>query len=157
KAQTSKGGWGYLSASEPTNRDFDEGSVTITQVQALRAARNAGIKVPKEAIDKATDYLKKSTNSQGGVIYSLMYDPGATGEARGPLTAAAIACCFSAGDYKSPLVKKWFKYCETAIHDLQPGRWGHDEYTHYYYAQALYCLGDRGYKKLMGETKEADR
>ena len=42
------GGWGYVSAKEGNN--FDEGSVTITQVQALRAARNAGIAVPPEAI-----------------------------------------------------------------------------------------------------------
>src|SRR5213079_2106497 len=39
KAQTSRGGWGYVSAAD--GGDFDEGSVTITQVQALRATRNA--------------------------------------------------------------------------------------------------------------------
>ena len=33
--------------------DFDEGSTTITQMQGLRAARNAGIVVPKSIIDKA--------------------------------------------------------------------------------------------------------
>src|SRR5262249_6214518 len=87
---------------------------------------------------------------------SLHYDPSGQGPGRGPLSAAAIACCFSAGDYKSPLVKSWFKFCETNIHDLQPGRWGHDEYTHYYYAQGLYALGDKGYSKLMG-NKDSDR
>ena len=71
KAQTDKGGWGYVSASEGGN--FDEGSVTITQLQPLRAARNAGIVVPKECINKSIDYLKKSTSSDGGVIYSLAH------------------------------------------------------------------------------------
>src|SRR5262249_42818131 len=69
KAQTSRGGWGYLSALD--GNDFDEGSVSVTQVQALRAARNAGIVVPKEAIDKTHEYLKKCTTSRGGLIYSL--------------------------------------------------------------------------------------
>src|SRR5262245_25026543 len=50
-AQTSRGGWGYVSARDGGN--FDEGSVTITQVQSLRAARNAGVKVPQEAIKDA--------------------------------------------------------------------------------------------------------
>ena len=32
-------------------------------------------------------------------------------------------------------------------------RFGHDEYTHYYYAQAIYILGDDGYAKLFPDTK----
>src|SRR5260370_20036617 len=102
KAQTTRGGWGYVSAADGS--DFDEGSVTITQVQALRAARNAGIVVPKEIIDKARDYLKKCTNAQGGIIYSL--GGGGGGDARPALTAAAIACGFSSGEDNSGEVKR---------------------------------------------------
>ena len=51
RAQTTRGGWGYVSAKDCS--DFDEGSTCITQVQGLRACRNAGIPVPKEVIDKA--------------------------------------------------------------------------------------------------------
>jgi hypothetical protein len=36
-------------------------------------------------------------------------------------------------------------------------RFGHDEYTHYYYAQALYMLGENGWAKLFPESREADR
>src|SRR5581483_11853257 len=61
-AQTNRGGWGYVSAREGNN--FDEGSVTVTQMQGLRAARNAGIIVPPEAIKMAMKYLKDSTNEQ---------------------------------------------------------------------------------------------
>ena len=74
---------------------------------------------------------------------------------RPSLTAAAIACLFSAGEYKDELVKKWLKYCQTAIPlGLGGGgvRIGHDEYTHYYYAQAVYILGDDGWEKLFGPT-----
>jgi hypothetical protein len=148
KAQTSRGGWGYLANGCNSEGDgIDEGSVTITQVQALRAARNAGITVPTSIIDRAIEYLKKSTMASGGVIYSLgmgRYDQ------RPALTAAAIACGFSAGEYKSPLVKQWLGYCQNSIPPLSAtgGRIGHDEYTHYYYAQVLYMLGDDGYGKI---------
>jgi hypothetical protein len=143
EAQTSRGGWGYISAKES---GYDEGSVTITQVQALRAARNAGIPVPSEAITKAQKYLKDSTNAEGGVIYSL--SRGGGGDARPALTAAAIACGFSTGDYKSELIKKWFRFCQTRLSPLGDMRMGHDEYTNYYYAQAIYFIGDRGWKEL---------
>src|SRR5438105_11463511 len=55
-AQSTQGGWFYTSKQD--GHDQAEGSVTITQVQALRAARNAGIPVPKDVIRKAQDYLK---------------------------------------------------------------------------------------------------
>jgi hypothetical protein len=147
EAQTNRGGWGYLSAKDGNN--FDEGSVTITQVQGLRAARNAGIKVPPDVIKKAQKYLKDSTGSDGGIIYSLAH--GAGGGGRPPLTAAAIACGFSTGDYNSEYVKKWFKFCEEKIPLLKGARFGHDEYTHYYYGQAIYLLGDEGHSKLFGK------
>jgi hypothetical protein len=158
-AQSTQGGWFYTSKVE--GHDQDEGSVTITQVQALRAARNAGIPVSKEVIKKAQDYLRNSTTAKGGVVYSLgrggMRAP--IGGERPALTAAAISCAFSAGEYKDDLVKKWFKFCQTAISARGIGgvRIGHDEYTHYYYAQALYILGDDGWEKLFGPTPADQR
>jgi hypothetical protein len=157
KAQTDRGGWGYVSSADGAG--FDEGSVTVTQVQSLRAARNAGIAVPKGVIQKAQDYLKKCTTERGGVIYSLAQAgrTGGFGPERTPLTAAAIACAFSAGQYDSPLVKKWIEFCRDRIGIAGTGGRGHDEYMHYYYAQALYFLGDNGYEKLFPGSPEGDR
>ncbi len=153
-AQTNRGGWGYVSAAEGHN--FDEGSVTVTQMQGLRAARNAGIAIPPEVIKKGMEYLKASTNEQGGVIYSL--GGGGGGDGRPALTAAAIACGFSAGDYSSPLIRKWFKFCQNHIVNMGMGaRFGHDEYTHYYLAQAIYLLGEDGYAKLFPDSRESER
>ena len=153
-AQTARGGWGYVSAKD--GQDFDEGSVTVTQLQALRAARNAGIKVPKDAIKDAVEYLKKSTGTDGGVNYSLARGVGGGG--RPALTAAAICCSFSAGEYDSPLVKQWFGFCKTRVPLLnQGGRMGHDEYTHYYYAQAIFALGEDGWGKLFPNDKGNDK
>jgi hypothetical protein len=121
--------------------------VTITQLQGLRAARNAGIVVPKSIIDKSQKYLKDSTTPRGGVIYSLAHGGAAVGGERPPLTAAAIACGFSAGEYNSELPKKWIEFCRTAI-PVGRGRIGHDEYLHYYYAQAMYVLGENRYGQM---------
>jgi hypothetical protein len=143
-----------VSAADGGN--FDEGSVTITQLQGLRAARNAGIVVPKSIVDKANKYLKDSTTPRGGVIYSLAHGGAAAGGERPPLTAAAIACAFSAGEYGSDLAKKWIEYCRTAI-PVGRGRVGHDEYMHYYYAQAMYILGEDGYAKLFPKVAKDEQ
>jgi Prenyltransferase and squalene oxidase repeat len=156
-AQTDRGGWGYVSAKDGSN--FDEGSVTITQVQALRAARNAGIIVPGDAIKHAVKYLHDSTTSGGGVQYSLAFGGGGGAEGRPALTAAAIACGFGAGDYKSEDVKKWFKFCQTHLGTPGAGgaRMGHDEYTFYYYSQAVYVLGDDRWAEMFPSDKESER
>jgi hypothetical protein len=71
-----------------------------------------------------------------------------------PLTAAAVACAFSSGEYNSPLPKKWLAFCrDNMTTGGGGGRFGHDEYTHYYLAQALYILGDKGYEKMFGDAK----
>jgi hypothetical protein len=137
QAQTSGGGWGYVSARD--GNDFDEGSTTITQVQALRGCRNAGIPVPKEVIDKAIKYIQKCTGSDGGVQYSLKTGGGG----RPPITAAAIACLFNAGEYDNEFVPKMMKYCERHFQNVGSDNDGHWHYAHYYYSQVTYREGDK--------------
>jgi hypothetical protein len=154
KAQTSRGGWGYVSAAD--GNDFDEGSVSVTQVQALRAARNAGIVVPKQAIDKTHEYLRKCTTSRGGLIYSLQ--SGGGGE-RPTITVAGIASMFSSGEYNSPLAKQWLKFVQPLIpiNSVGSDQFGHSEYTHMYYAQVAYMLGEDGYAKMFPESRPSER
>ncbi|MFL5341961.1 MAG: prenyltransferase/squalene oxidase repeat-containing protein, partial [Gemmataceae bacterium] len=153
KAQTDRGGWGYVSALDGGN--FDEGSVTITQLQGIRAAKNAGIVVPKSIIDKAVEYLGKCTTPNGGVIYSLAHGGAAIGGERPPLTAAAIACSFASGQYDSKLAKQWLQYCKIHI-GTNGQRQGHDEYLQYYYAQAMYILGEDRWAKLFPNEKNTN-
>ena len=141
QAQTTAGGWGYVSAKD--GNDFDEGSTCITQVQGLRACRNAGIPVPKEIIDRAVEYIKKCTTPEGGVQYSIK-----GGGARPPITAAAAACLFNSGDYDSEYVKKLLSYCKN---NLSPSgedhrSFGHWHYAHYYYAQVMFRVGGSDWK-----------
>jgi hypothetical protein len=155
KAQTNRGGWGYTSAAD--NDDFDEGSVTVTQLQGLRAAKNAGIVVPKSIIDKAVEYLNKCTTQRGGVIYSLYLTPvPVVGTESAALTAAAVACAFSAGNYDSDVAKRWLQYCRAHV-ETEGNRQGHEEYLQYYYAQAMYVLGDDRWAKLFPQEKDASQ
>lgn len=132
RSQSRLGGWIY--------RPFtggDEGSVTITQVQALRSCRNAGLAVPKEVIDAAMKYLEISSNSDGGIAYRA----GQRGPSRPPITAAAVCCWFNAGQYDHPLAKRALEYAKRHIHVSGVGQ-GHYFYAHLYLAQALYLAGE---------------
>ena len=64
--QNNEGGWRY----QPVRRDADL-SVTICQINALRAARNAGLFVPKETVEACIRYVKQSQNPDGGFRYML--------------------------------------------------------------------------------------
>ena len=62
----------------------------------------------------------------------------------------------TAGDYDSDLAKKWIKFCQQAIPIDADREFGHDEYTHYYYAQALHPRR-QGYATLFPGSKPADQ
>jgi hypothetical protein len=155
QSQTKAGGWGYVSAKD--GNDFDEGSTTITQVQALRGCRNAGIPVPKEIIDKAVKYIHRCSIRQGidGVQYNIH-----GGGGRPPISAAAVACLFNAGEYDDVFVPNLLKYCDKTLGKISNTNDGHWHYAHYYYAQVMYRQGgetwkgyrDRMFKRLVSEA-----
>src|SRR5690606_20364649 len=66
RTQNDEGGWRY----QPRPMDADI-SVTVCEVMALRAARNAGIPVPNETIARSIDYVKRCQNPDGGFRYML--------------------------------------------------------------------------------------
>ncbi len=143
EAQTKRGGWGYVTARD--GGDFDEGACTATMIHGLRAAEQAGVRLPKGTLDDARKYLLASTDLDGSVMYSLT----TRSKSFGPgLTAAAIACGSRADDRGSPLVKKWFQYCAKNVPVGGGRRIGYDEYTYFYYSQAVYGLGEGRWGKL---------
>jgi hypothetical protein len=148
-AQTSKGGWGYISAKE--GNDFDEGSTCITQVQGLRACRNAGIPVAAKIIEDAKKYIRNCTTDKGGVQYSIR-----GGGERPPITAAALAAMFSAGEYESEHTRDMLKFCEKSIWPGRQGRsyYGHWHYTHFYYAQVMYRMDEKKWNDYFAYVSE---
>jgi len=142
QAQTSDGGWGYTTAAEGFG--FDEGSVTITQMQGLRSCRNAGVPVPKQIVDKGVKYIERCT-TPSGVRYSLKTEGGA----RPPLSAAAVACLFNAGEYGHPTAAKLKAIADAHFSEgkSEGGVLGHWHYAHYYYSQVAYRGDPEHWKK----------
>ena len=150
------GGWIYT----PTSRG-DEGSVTVTQLQALRACRNVGIKVPKSTIDRAVAYLKHCQMSDGGICYSAR----SRSSSRPAISAAAIACFYAAGIYdrraagqqsdESKMVAKLVQYVKSKVKvgSSRSGMWGHYFYTHLYLAEAFYSRGGKDWKEYYPQIR----
>jgi hypothetical protein len=134
RTQSQEGGWFY----KPNDRAKDEGSVTITQIQGLRAARNAGIAVSKTTIDRAVEYIRRSQyktgDRAGGVRYTIHW-----GDPSPALTAAGIAVYYGAGEYGSPGIEMGFEYLSRNMRlDDKTHFWS---YTHFYAVQAMYQRG----------------
>ena len=109
QAQNETGGWRY----QPGADDADM-SITVCQVMALRAARNAGINVPKDVIDAAISYVRNSSNIEsGGFMYQ--HEVGPTGRVQRsrttfPLTAAGITALYGAGIYEDRVLDRGLAY-----------------------------------------------
>jgi hypothetical protein len=140
------GGWIYT-----PSQNSDEGSVTVTQVQALRACQNAGVQVNKVVIDRAFEYLNQCKEKDGGISYSLR----SRGRSRPAITAAALTCLYSAGKYDAPLTRAVEKYCLKRYKGMLSGRrHGHFYYTHLYLAEALYQHGGKPWKDYYPKIRD---
>ena len=138
QSQNEEGGWRYM----PIPADADI-SVTICQVMGLRAARDAGLKVDREVIDKAIAYVRRCQNPDGGFSYMANrgFSSGGSGFER---SAAGVATLYYAGIFEGNDLKRGLEY----ISRFRPGRprtqeqqFGHYYYGHYYAAQAMFLAG----------------
>ncbi len=140
-SQNTEGGWRY----RPVRADADI-SVTICQIMALRAARNAGIAVPKKVADDCIKYVKNCQDLRGSGGFRYQQHSGQAGFAR---TAAGIVALYSAGVYEGEAVEKGLQYLKR----FQPGSNNvgglfanaevqmHYYYGHYYAVQAMWIAG----------------
>lgn len=64
RTQGEKGGWGYRDVAGARQ----DTSVSAWQVQALLAAREAGLKVNDEVLQKALGYYQAATDAQAGIV-----------------------------------------------------------------------------------------
>src|SRR5688572_8869010 len=136
KTQNREGGWRY----QPVPYDADI-SVTITQVMALRAARDAGIKVEKDVIDNAIKYVRACRNPDGG--FSYMASQGGGGGSGFPRSAAGVAALYYAGVFEGDDLERGLKYVkqfQPRPGTSQPNE-GHYFYGNYYAVQAMFLAG----------------
>lgn len=149
--QTEVGGWYY----DTTFSSEHEGSITICIVQALRAARNAGVHVNKNVIDRAVNYVRRSQKkSDGSFRYRLNDD-----NTSYALTAAAVATLNATGEYDSDAIDLAMEYMQKKdpilnIVTFQP----YPHYSRFYAAQAYWqyknlSIWNRWFPRLVAEFK----
>ncbi|RMG15454.1 MAG: hypothetical protein D6731_08305 [Planctomycetota bacterium] len=149
----SDGGFGYfLNRTDipPAHRNMwrvDEASTTISQIQALRGARNAGFKVQRKALERAGDYIARSQHrATGGFYYSIGSTPPRLSFVEGSrrptfaITAACTAVLHALGTYEGPLVDKGIAYIEGFLPPTRK-KIPFFYYAHYYAAQVMHMVG----------------
>ncbi len=141
RCQSPEGGWIY----QPVATGH-EGSITITQVQAIWSARQAGINVPQKTIDKGIKYMKDSQNADGGIAYRL-----GQGSSRPALSVAGVMVFCGLGKRESKEAKKAIGYMRRILKGKTKGTYrsfsGYDHYTTLYLGQALYQAADPDWSK----------
>ena len=138
RTQNEKGGWRYM----PKVGD-DDLSATVMILLALRAARDAGIAVPKETIERAILYVEKCrTPKDNEGLAGFSYQP--NGSKKWSTTAAGIMSLMLCGNYKPAAVKDGIEYMMKVRERKQDSEWF--VYGHYYGAQAMYQAGGQSEK-----------
>lgn len=147
-SQGTEGGWEY----EPRAIAAHEGSVTICLVQALRAARNSGIRVDLQVVRRAEDYVVRLQKTDGTFRYQLDTEDSTIG-----LTAAAVTTLNMVGRYDDTVVKSAVDAVWSGL--LLQREDGHERsrfpyYQRLYIAQAFWQLSDsRNFERWFADER----
>ncbi|HUS37134.1 MAG TPA: prenyltransferase/squalene oxidase repeat-containing protein [Verrucomicrobiae bacterium] len=123
--KNSMGAWRY----SPESSDADT-TVSGAQMVALFAARNAGIAVKEENIQKGLKFFARCQTTEGGIGYTSNSGPNNT--------RSAIACLVYslAKEKNDPVYQSAFRYLQRAPADVS-----YREYNLYYASQAYFQAG----------------
>jgi hypothetical protein len=110
---------------------------------ALRAARNVGFLVPREAADRCVKYVRSCQSADGGFTYFS-----GQGGSAFPRSAAGVVAFYCAGVYSGPEVERGLRYLMRFKPGTFTGRGGflpdqHYYYGQYYAAQAMWTAGPK--------------
>jgi hypothetical protein len=146
-----RGGWRYVDEFDRWDSDV---SVTGWNLMFLRSARNAGFDVPKEAVDDAVAYIRRSFSKEYGV-FEYIISPADT-RSRG-MAGAGILAMAHAGLHESEEAKKsgeWLlKQNFTRYNRIEPFDQPVYQHDRYHYAlfnscQGMYQLGGHYWKEF---------
>jgi hypothetical protein len=145
-AQNEVGGWRYW----PRPQDADI-SVTAMQIVALASAKQAGILVPDERIEKAIRYCKMCYDpASGGFNYQARpYSAPAF-----PRSAAAVTALMMCGEYDASEVEGGLKYL-LGYREEKFAKVGHYWYAHYYAIQVMYRAGPAEFSRWYPRIRDA--
>lgn len=173
-SQNTRGSWRY----QPFALESDM-SITVCQLMALRAARNVGIRVPAETIERAVDYVLASQVQEDpgwagfhdvyeGGYYSLgkgafryQYQDEDMSRSSFALTAAGITSLYHAARYDTSSLKSSLEFLQEQQRRVSRPEWRTHYfywYGHYYAAQAMFITGGRWWesywRSVSGELLE---
>jgi Prenyltransferase and squalene oxidase repeat len=146
-SQNREGGWRYF----PVRNDADV-SATVCQIMALRAARNAGIFVPKSTVDNCIRYVKRCQNGDGGFSYQLA---GGHQVSQWPRSAAGLVALYSAGIYEGNEIDLGIRYLSG--HSPRGEGFRHGPfyfYGHYYAVQAMWHAGGNHWRQWFSAIRD---
>lgn len=142
RAQNKEGGWRYT----PQPRDADL-SMTVMQLVALNSAKEAGVAVSEETLQKATKYVLKCQDPTSG---GFRYQPGNSepGFAR---TAAGVVSLIMCGHLRHKATQRGLLFLRDYAPNNNPNRkfakdYPRFHYAHYYAIQAMYQSGEANFK-----------
>lgn len=146
RAQSPLGGWRY-SARPDAGQDT---SVTAMVFVSLASARQAGILVPTETIDRVVSYLRDQVWNEGTGGFGYQGKSGTT------------VACTAGGAYAAQLCGKrdteWvgaaIRYLENSPKVFSRKELGHFYYAHYYAIQAMVQAGGDHYAKWYPQIRD---
>ena len=146
RSQSPLGGWRYA----PRPDAGQDTSVTAMVFVSLASAREAGVLVPTETIDRLTGYLRDQAFSEqrGGFGYQ---------------GAGYTIACTAGGVYAAQLAgNRETEWVKAALHTLENETKmfsrkdnGHYYYSHYYAMQAMVQAGDERYAKWYPQIRDS--
>lgn len=130
--QGPRGGWGYTAT--PATVDL---SLAVMQLMGLRAARNAGMHVPEETIERALKYIASCYSPQAGAFgYG---GPGASFT----MTASGVTSLQACGKMTvtDEKVRRGLEFLVEGSEQFSPSNSGWYYYGLYYLSQAAFQAG----------------
>jgi len=145
------GGWRYIDDFNEQDSDL---SITGWNLMFLRSARNAGFDVPKESIEQAVGYVRRTYSKKYGAFGYIAdkYDFRSRGMAGAGILAMAHAGFHNAPESRNSadwLLQFNFENYNSVVKFTQTG-WYNDRYHYglFLSCQAMYQLGGRYWEKF---------
>jgi hypothetical protein len=140
-----QGGWRYLDDFEEIDSDL---SITGWQLKFLRSARNAGFDVPKQSIDDAVVYIRRTYSQKYGAFGYSITEPDPRSRA---MAGAGILALAHAGFHHAPEATRsgdWIlQHSFDEYNKVEPftQEWFNDRYHYgvFHCCQGMYQLGGR--------------
>jgi hypothetical protein len=145
-----RGGWRYIDDFDDNDSDL---SITGWNLMFLRSSRNAGFDVPKQAIDDAIGYVRRSYSRRYGAFGYTIAD--ADPRSRG-MAGAGILALAHAGYHNSPEARhsaEWLRrhgFDRYNEYESFGQGWAHDRYHYGLFncCQGMYQLGGQYWEEF---------